>query len=66
MYLIKTLSLPVPQAIQVEAKQQLDMMIEAGITERSIFEWACPMVMVKKAASSPTENLNSEWLLIYD
>lgn len=51
---------PVPQSIQEEVKQQLDMLVDAGIIERSISEWACPMLMVKKKASSLMKNLNSE------
>lgn len=52
---VRTLPFPVPQAIQEEAKHQLDMLVEAGIIERSISEWACPMLMVKKKSTSPTD-----------
>lgn len=52
---VRTLPFPVPQAIQEEAKKQLDMLIEAGIIERSISEWACPMLMVKKKSTSSAE-----------
>lgn len=47
-YPIKTLPFPIPQALQAEAKKQLKEMEAAGIIEKNIATWACPMFLVKK------------------
>lgn len=47
-YPIKALPFPVPQALQDEARRQLDEMVSAGIIERNVATWACPMLLVKK------------------
>ena len=52
---VKTLPYPVPESMQEEIKAQIDALQEAGIIERSISEWACPMLAVKKKTSSPNE-----------
>lgn len=45
---LKTLPFPVPHYLQEEALRQLNEMKEAGIIDRSISSWACPMLLVKK------------------
>lgn len=47
---IKCLPFPIPQALQAEAKQQLQDLIDAGIIENNLSNWACPMILVKKKA----------------
>lgn len=47
-YPIKTLPFPIPQALQAETKRQIDEMVEAGIIEKNIASWACPILLVKK------------------
>lgn len=47
---IKCLPFPIPQALQAEAKKQIQDLIEAGIIEKNLTNWACPMILVKKKA----------------
>lgn len=47
-YPIKALPFPVPQALHKEVKNQIDEMVEAGIIEKNVATWACPMILVKK------------------
>lgn len=48
---IKCLPFPIPQALQAEAKKQIQELVEAGIIERNLSNWACPMLLVKKKAT---------------
>ena len=45
---IKCLPFPVPQALQAEVRRQLQELEEAGIIERNLSNWGCPMLIVKK------------------
>lgn len=45
---LKTLPLPIPHHLKKEAIDQLNLMQEAGVIERSVSNWACPMLLVKK------------------
>ena len=47
-YLIKSLPFPIPQSLQVEAKKQIDEMVEASILEKNVATWVCPLILVKK------------------
>ena len=47
-YPIKSLPFPMPQSLQAEAKKQIDEMVEAGIIEKNVATWACPLILVKK------------------
>lgn len=49
---IKCLPFPVPYALQESAKEQLNELQAAGLIERSITSWACPMLLVKKKMNS--------------
>lgn len=52
---IKALPFPVPSALQDEAKQQIDELIEAGIIERTLSDWSAPMLLVQKKKASPQD-----------
>ena len=45
---IKALPFPIPYSLQSEAKRQIDEMIAAGIIEKNIASWSCPLLLVKK------------------
>lgn len=47
-YPVKALPFPVPQALQAEVKKQIEDMVAAGIIEKNIASWACPMILIKK------------------
>ena len=51
-YPIKALPFPIPYSLQDEAKRQLAEMQDAGIIEKTVSEWACPMLLVKKKPDS--------------
>lgn len=52
---VKTLPYPIPQALQDEAKKQLNEMLAAGIIKRANSSWACPMLLVKKKMLDPSK-----------
>lgn len=52
---IKALPFPVPQALQQEALDQIQEMLRANIIKRSNSSWACPMLLVKKKKTSPSQ-----------
>jgi hypothetical protein len=47
-YPIKCLPFPVPYALQQTAKDQLNELQSAGLIERAVTSWSCPMLLVKK------------------
>ena len=47
-YPIRTFPFPVPQALQQKMKSQINELLEAGIIEKRLSSWACPMLLVKK------------------
>jgi transposase InsO family protein len=51
-YPMKALPFPIPQALQQEAKRQLEEMLEAGIISKIVSDWASPMLLVKKKIGS--------------
>lgn len=61
---IKCLPFPVPQALQAEARRQLQELVEAGIIERNLSNWACPMLLVKK--KSPDNKSKQNYRLALD
>lgn len=44
----KTLPFPIPQAIQAEAKTQINELLDAGIIKKNLSSWSCPMLLVRK------------------
>ena len=52
-YPIKALPFPVPQALKAEVKRQIDEMTQAGIIQKNVATWACPMLLVKKRSNTP-------------
>lgn len=62
-YPIKTLPFPLPQAVQADAKQQLDELQAADIIERGVSEWSSPMLLVKK---KPDANGKTSYRLAVD
>ena len=47
-YPIRTLPFPMPQALQHEVKSQINELLEAGIIEKRLSSWTCPMLLVMK------------------
>lgn len=45
---IRTLPFDIPHALRGQVKAELEELEEAGLIERNIAEWACPMLLVKK------------------
>ena len=45
---IHTLPFPIPQTLQEHALKQLEELQPTALIERTVTEWACPMVLVKK------------------
>ena len=43
-YPIKALPFPISHALQEKTKKQIDEMTEAGIIEKIIATWACPLL----------------------
>lgn len=61
---IKCLPFPIPQALQAEAKSQIQELIDAGIIEKNLTNWACPMILVKK--KSPDNKSKQSYRLALD
>lgn len=53
---IKALPLTIPQSLLDNVITELDELVEAGIINRTISEWACPMLLVKKKSDPNVQN----------
>lgn len=62
---IKTLPFPIPQALQDSVKEELDSMVAAGLIRRTVSDWACPLLLVKKK-SDPSSNEPQKFRLVLD
>lgn len=52
---IRALPFPIPFSLQKQVKDELQQMVKANLIEKTVSDWSCPMLLVKKKSDDANE-----------